>query len=101
MAVDSWKQLFESRKKDDSVSICNYLSFLQCFDWILYSDFWNEVQLERSKILGIIFQLKTNALALIVAEIMEVANDIVHCAERATNGSSLPCIVHKEFALAD
>ena len=41
------------------------------------------------------------ALAPIVAEILQVANDIVHCAARATNGSSLPRIVHKEFALAD
>ena len=57
--------------------------------------------MERSSILEIIFQLNTNALALIVAKILRVANDIVHCAERATNGSSLPRIVHKEFALAD
>ena len=57
--------------------------------------------MERSAILETIFQLNADALALIVAEILQVANDIVHCAGRATNGSSLPCIVHKEFALAD
>ncbi len=46
-------------------------------------------------------EIDPDSLAPIAVKILQASNDIVHCAARATNGSSLQRIMHKEFVLAD